>query len=191
MSQFSLSSNCYHYNYNNKKIQHRAYTLLLLLFGYFIVGANCVSFLPANINENITLKLEHSPFITNQNVIIAKQAKLTIEPGCELRFAKGKQLIVHGILDAKGTDANRIKFTKLTEQDYDYIYRFNNSGSGSAREDGAEANNNFLSSFKSNDQSIFTSKNNVRLVEGDTILDGKLQFFYNSKWHYVCSTQFK
>jgi|LakMenEpi03Aug12_release.lakeMendotaPanAssembly.Ray.scaffolds.fasta_scaffold3913722_1 hypothetical protein len=33
--------------------------------------------------------------------------------------------------------------------------------------------------------------NKFRLVEGDTISDGKLQIFYNEKWRFVCSNHFK
>lgn len=152
----------------------------IIIYVYFIIGINCITFLPSHINENTTLKLENSPYITNQDVIINRHAKLSIEPGCELRFAKGKQLIVNGILDARGTDTNRIKFTKLTPEDYDYIYRFNDTSSSPTH---------FNHFNQQNDQAIF-NHNNIRLVEGDTILDGKLQIYYNSKWHYVCSTQF-
>jgi hypothetical protein len=123
-----------------------------------------LTLLQSEINENITLKYEFSPYYASENVIIARRAKLTIEPGCELRFAKGKQLIVNGVLDARGTEQKRIKFTKITDNDLanNYTHRSN----------------------------LYTN-NQFRLVEGETIQDGKLQIYFNNRWNYVCSTQFK
>jgi hypothetical protein len=138
--------------------------------------------LPHVINGNMTLKYENSPFIINDNLIIARKAKLTIEPGCELRFAKGKQLIVHGTLDARGTHDQRIKFTKKKN--------FPNSNFYSNNLNLNNNNNDTRSNYFEYTSNLFKT-NSFRLVEGETILDGKLQIFYNSKWHYVCSTQFK
>lgn len=107
------------------------------------------------INEHVTFKLENSPFVANENLIVGPKGKLTIEPGCEIHFAKGKQLIVYGTLEARGTDLKRIKFTKI-----------------------------------GNSRTIEINIPKFRLVEGETMQDGKLQIFYNSKWNYVCSTQY-
>lgn len=134
---------------------------IFVLFLYINL-IDCLTNLPTEISENRTLTLENSPYISNEDVIVRRNARLTIEPGCELRFAKGKQLIIYGTLIARGTSVNRIRFTKLNDLD--------------------ESN-----STKTN----FFVNSNFRLVEGETIQDGKLQINYNSKWHYVCSTQFK
>jgi hypothetical protein len=126
--------------------------------------------LKSEIDEHLVLKHENSPYIAEHDVVINKKANLTIEPGCELRFAKGKQLIVYGTLNARGTHSNRIKFTKLNENHH--LSQGNNRhGSKSTL--------------------LLNNDNNFRLVEGETVLDGKLQIFYKSKWHYVCSTHFK
>jgi hypothetical protein len=140
------------------------------------------SILQSSFSEPLSfLSQANGPYIANTDVIIHKTAKLIIEAGTELRFAKGKQLVVHGTLEAKGNETNRIKFTKIGDNELPNFYNNNN-------------NNNINST---NNTTINLKKNNLfvnerfRLVEGDTIQDGKLQIFYNNKWNYVCSTQFK
>jgi hypothetical protein len=132
----------------------------------FIYIPNCVeanTLISTQIDGSLTLDLANSPYIANEDIIIGKKGILHIEPGCEIRFAKGKQLIVHGTLNATGTELKRIKFTKLNDQRNRYSY--------------------------TQERRLFASPD-FRLVEGETVLDGKLQVFYNSKWHYICSTQF-
>jgi len=71
-------------------------------------------------------------------------------------------------LNARGTHSNRIKFTKL--------------------------NDNHLSQRRNNAAKstlLLNNDNTFRLVEGESVFDGKLQIFYKAKWHYVCSTHFK
>lgn len=114
-------------------------------------------------------------------MIVRKGVNLTIEPGVELRFAKGKHLVVRGTLNARGNETHRIRFTKLTDEDANLLAGFNASVSGMAT-------NRYPTNF---DNRVFVHENTYRLVEGESIFDGKLQIFYNSKWHYVCSTQFK
>ncbi|CAF0869334.1 unnamed protein product [Brachionus calyciflorus] len=140
---------------------------IVIFFVYILLVHPLVSqtILNSEISENLVLKRENSPYIANTDVLIRKNARLTIEPGCEIRFAKGKQLIVYGTLHANGTDIDRIKFTKLNDDDY----ILNNQS--------LHRNKNF-------------KNNKFRLVEGESLQDGKLQIFYRSKWHYVCSTQF-
>jgi hypothetical protein len=134
-----------------------ALALLAHMISYVIVASETV--LDSTINENVTLRLQFSPFIANTDVIISRRANLTIEPGCELRFAKGKQLIVNGILEARGTSSNPIVFTNMNENTKPNTEIYSNS--------------------------------QLRLVDGETISEGSLQIYYNSKWHYVCGTQFK
>ena len=140
-----------------KKTSNQMLLTLCLTIAILCGQSAALSILSADeINENVTLTLANSPYVSNENLIVGKKGKLTIEPGCELRFAKGKQLIVYGTLVARGTLSKRIKLTK--------------AGGSQAK-------------------SVETPKT-FRLVEGETIQDGKLQIFYNSKWNYVCSTQF-
>ena len=54
----------------------------------------------------------NSPYIATSSVLVDGGAKLTIEPGVEVRFAKAAGLVVmNGTLAARGTVASPIKFT--------------------------------------------------------------------------------
>jgi hypothetical protein len=123
------------------------------------------------------------PYLAADDVIIRRGVNLTIEPGTELRFAKGRELHVMGTLVARGNATHRIRFTKLTEEDANLLAGFNTSA--------------FITQYPTtsfydqNNRNYLAHENSFRLVEGESIFDGKLQIFYNSKWHYVCSTQFK
>jgi hypothetical protein len=140
--------------------------------------------MPTQINQNLTLTLDSSPYVAEHDVYVHRKAKLTIEPGVELRFGKGRQLHVHGTLDARGTENRRIRFTKLHNS-------FNSPlTNGINYNYGTGGSNDTRSGFFEQASSLYKSSN-FRLVEGETITDGKLQIFFNSKWHYVCSTAYK
>ncbi|RNA26979.1 bark beetle isoform X1 [Brachionus plicatilis] len=132
-----------------------------------ISGLHSFTILSPQINNDLVLYARHSPYLASGDVIVDQKARLTIEPGSEIRLAKGRQLIVYGTLVADGTELNRIRFSKFNDQDYLATNQtFNGTRGTSPRE------------------------TRFRLVEGDSVLDGKLQVLYKSKWHYVCSTQF-
>jgi hypothetical protein len=131
--------------------------------------------LPSLIDDHLLLRRDVSPYVAYDDVVITRRAKLTIEAGCEIHFAKGKQLHVYGTLDARGTLSDRIVFTKLGAE------------AASSDSNGQEKH---LSDTEIYNSDVYMNRR-FRLVEGDTILDGKLQIFVKSKWHYVCSTQFK
>jgi len=63
------------------------------------------------ITEDTVWMFKNSPYEVVDNVTIATGARLTIEPGVEVRFKTGSSLIVNGSLYAVGTGFNRISFT--------------------------------------------------------------------------------
>ena len=63
------------------------------------------------ITEDTVWMFKNSPYEVVANVTIAAGARLTIEPGVEVRFQTGSSLIVNGSLYAVGTSSNRISFT--------------------------------------------------------------------------------
>lgn len=129
---------------------------------------------------NVVLKRAMSPYLASEDVVIRKGVNVTIEPGVEIRFAKGKHLVVQGLLNARGTEQMRIRFTKLTDEDANILSGFNKTTLSPPTAYPANFDNRNMA-----------YENTFRLVEGETIFDGKLQILYNSKWHYVCSTHFK
>lgn len=136
--------------------------ILLLILFVGARGTRQLSHLAAVYDKPVTyLNASAGPYIAEHDVIVGKHARLVIEAGTTLQFAKGKELVVFGVLDARGNSTHRIKFTK----------RARAGGSGS--------------------QSSRAENRKFRLVSGHTVLDGNLQVYFNDKWNYVCSTQFK
>lgn len=71
--------------------------------------------------------------IVTGDVTIENGAKLTIFPGCIIRFYEDKQLVVNGRLDAQGTEASPITFTSIYQNPdpEQYWSRLKIVGSGS------------------------------------------------------------
>lgn len=69
------------------------------------------------IDQNTTWTLANSPYIITSNILIEKNVSLVIEPGVIIKFRKhhtmgeGLYIKVDGILSARGTKNNIIKFT--------------------------------------------------------------------------------
>ncbi|MCH8011618.1 MAG: hypothetical protein IIA61_06665 [Candidatus Marinimicrobia bacterium] len=61
------------------------------------------------------------------DVVIPTGRKLTIEPGTLVKFNNGKKPRIYGTLIAKGTDGNRITFTRAGESGNWYGIRFEDS----------------------------------------------------------------
>ncbi|MBO7049583.1 MAG: lamin tail domain-containing protein [Bacteroidaceae bacterium] len=69
-----------------------------------------LNMLPDTIYTDMTLLKSKSPYYTASDVTVAKGARLTIEPGVEIRFAPNSCMIVHGGLTAQGTRSDSIRF---------------------------------------------------------------------------------
>ena len=69
-----------------------------------------LNMLPDTIFTDITLQKSKSPYYTAADVTIVKGARLTVEPGVEIRFAPNSCMIVHGGLTAQGTSSDSIRF---------------------------------------------------------------------------------
>ena len=110
------------------------------------------------------LNASRGPYVAEHDVTVLKHARLVIEAGTVLQFGKGRELTVFGVLDARGNATHRIRFTKK------------NDGGGGGGGEGLGP---------------LERERKFRLVAGNTIQDGNLQVYYNGKWNYVCSTEFK
>ena len=69
-----------------------------------------LNMLPDTISADMTLLKSKSPYYTAADVTVLKGARLTIEPGVEIRFAPNSCMIVNGGLTAQGTVSDSIRF---------------------------------------------------------------------------------
>ncbi len=65
-----------------------------------LVGGNS-DFQGGEVDKDTTLRQGDSPFLITENILIRKDATLTVEPGVEMQFAPGIMLAVNGTLTAK------------------------------------------------------------------------------------------
>jgi RHS repeat-associated protein len=65
------------------------------------------------IAENKTWTFTESPYEVVANIVVAEGAKLTIEPGVEVRFGAELGMLVYGQLEAVGSASDPITFTGL------------------------------------------------------------------------------
>lgn len=96
--------------------------LLIIIFGIFtfthsmFFSAASATYVEGNITQDTIWTLTDSPFVVSKNVTVDLNAKLTIEPGVEVRFGGKFSLIVNGALIAAGTQDNMITFTSNKDQ---------------------------------------------------------------------------
>lgn len=100
-----------------KKHSGTLFLILVLMLVTFPL-ANHVFFSQANatyvegpITEDTVWTLTDSPYLISKNVTVQTDAKLTIEPGVEVKFGGNFSLIVEGSLNAVGEENNPIEFT--------------------------------------------------------------------------------
>lgn len=100
---------------NNGTIVSSADEFDLTLSGSKSIMANyssqSICLIPSHISSDYTLEKACSPYYTQGDVILDKDATLTIEPGVEIYFANNSNFFVHGNIKAMGTENLPIKFT--------------------------------------------------------------------------------
>ena len=84
---------------------------VVLAVGIIDVTASGPTYVSGFISTNTTWTLADSPYIVIGDVIVEEGVELTIEPGVTVKFDKEKNLVIDGILNARGNDINKIKFT--------------------------------------------------------------------------------
>ncbi len=115
--------------------------------------------LEGDITADTNLTLNGSPYVVSQDLVVAENATLTIQPGVQLHFDAGVALKVKGSLQAKGNSRERIVFTKTPTN-------------GSVNVD------NFNVSAPYND--------GIRLSDGNSYRVGRLEIFLDGQWGTVC-----
>ncbi|MCR5179617.1 MAG: lamin tail domain-containing protein [Bacteroidaceae bacterium] len=66
--------------------------------------------LPDTIHNDMLLRKSLSPYLVARDVVVAPEARLTIEPGVTLLFSPQANMIVHGAITAEGTPEDSILF---------------------------------------------------------------------------------
>lgn len=113
-------------------------------------------------DKNITLTKQFNPILITRDIVIRKDAKLTIESGTEVLFDKKKGIVVYGTLEILGTSNDRVKLNLLKSQQ-------------SATVNFRSLNNNPI------------GQQQIRLVDGELPNEGRVQIKFNDKWHSLCT----
>nr|XP_022906031.1 protein bark beetle isoform X1 [Onthophagus taurus] len=104
------------------------------------------------LEDTLYFTKEKSPYLVRSDLIVEKNARLVIEAGVEVRFEPQTGITVLGVLNAVGTDNERITLT--TTQD-------------------------------ASSRTISTP--DIRLIDGPSILAGRVQLKHYGVWRSVCT----
>jgi len=116
-----------------------------------------------DITVDTTLTLNGSAYFVSQDLVVAENATLTIQPGVQLHFKAGVALQVKGSLQAKGNSDGRIVFSKIPTN----------------------------GSVNVHDLNVTTPYNNgIRLIGGKNYRVGRLEIFQRGQWGTVCDDGF-
>ncbi|XP_078343101.1 uncharacterized protein LOC144628871 isoform X1 [Oculina patagonica] len=140
-------------------IRRIIYLLLLLLVMQRVESAS----LGGDITVDTTLTLNGSAYVVSQDLVVAENATLTIQPGVKLHFKAGVALQVKGSLQAKGNSHGRIVFSKIPTN----------------------------LSVNVDDLNVTAPYNDgIRLSGGKNYRVGRLEIFVRGQWGTVCRDSF-
>ncbi|XP_064467113.1 protein bark beetle-like [Ornithodoros turicata] len=142
--------------------RHRLAAVLLCVLLSTFTCARC-----ATIRNRLSYNVSGSPYEITEDIFVDRSGEMVIEPGVEMRFAPGVGILVKGILKAQGTSEKQITLTALSPPEGDE--RDSHQGLAVHRESSVEWPP-------------------LRLVDGQTILTGRLQLLYRDRWWSVCSS---
>ncbi|XP_030745583.1 protein bark beetle isoform X2 [Sitophilus oryzae] len=103
-------------------------------------------------NDKVIFEKSRSPYWLRNDIIVERGAELVIEPGVTVKVEPQVGVTVRGVLNAQGTEDDKIVFTTADEQQSKTI--------------------------------LFPD---IRLVDGPTILAGRVQIKVNNKWRSLCT----
>ncbi len=147
--------------YYSTVIRRIMYLLVpLLLVIQYVESAS----LGGDITVDTTLTQNGSAYVVSQDLVVAENATLTIQPGVQLHFDVGVALQCKGSLQAKGNSRERIVFTKtptnisVNVDDLNVTAPYYNDG--------------------------------IRLSGGKNYREGRLEILVRGRWGTVCPDSF-
>lgn len=145
--------------YSDFSMIRRFIFVLLLLIARRTASAS----LGGDIKVNTNLTQDGSPYTINQDLVVAENATLTIQPGVELHFHAGVALQVKGLLEAKGNSQRKIVFRKIPSN----------------------------KTVNVDDLNVTSPYNDgIRLRGGKNYRTGRLEIFLRGNWGTVCHDSF-
>ena len=135
---------------------------LAILLGYGLSkGVTDISRqLNGTVTGNQTLTRVDGPYLVTSDLVVSENANLTIEPGAILNFVPSVGIRVRGSFHAKGTPSQRITFRAVPCGETSFCNK--------------------------TDGALFYS-HGIRLVDGSSYNNGRLQLQYNGRWGTVCN----
>lgn len=121
------------------------------------------------IRNRLVYNVSGSPYRITEDIIVQDSGEMVVEPGVEMQFAPGVGIFVYGILKAQGTPEHQITLTALNAPGEDEMGQPTSDSRAVHRESSM----------------LWPS---VRLVDGQTILRGRLQLRYRDRWWSVCTS---
>ena len=116
--------------------------------------------LNGTVTGNQTLTRADGPYLVTSDLVVSENANLTIEPGAILNFVPSVGIRVRGSFHAKGTPSQRITFRAVPCGETSFCNK--------------------------TDGALFYS-HGIRLVDGSSYNNGRLQLQYNGRWGTVCN----
>ena len=139
------------------------YCILLAIFlGYGLCESeiNISRQLNGTVTGNQTLARADGPYLVTSDLVVPENATLTIEPGAIVNFVPSVGIRVRGSFHAKGKPSQRITFRAVPCGETSFCNK--------------------------TDGALFYS-HGIRLVDGSSYNNGRLQLQYNGRWGTVCN----
>ena len=136
------------------------YIPLVIFLGHGLCESekNISRLLNGTVTGNQTLARVDGPYLVTSDLVVPKNASLTIEPGAIVNFVPSVGILVRGSFHAKGTPSQRITFRAVPCAETSFC--------------------------NTTDGALFYS-HGIRLVDGSSYNNGRLQLQYHGRWGTV------
>jgi len=101
--------------------------IVLLLLASVVKNSVAYTSVSGTISSDTTWTIANSPYIVTGGVVVSSGVTLTIESGVTVKLDSGKAFQIDGALIAKGTNSEKITFTRNSGNNWGYILFSNSS----------------------------------------------------------------